>query len=141
MHKAPPEPDQAASTPADNPATSPASLVDRGTTPGGSTPGGGGGSARTGAAGLHAGCAWLMRFTAGWVFCAMATAGVSLLEKQRRYGEACDCLRLLLGALRPPLSTGILIALGFQLPCWLVHALVVQARCTPLACCSLLHNT
>jgi hypothetical protein len=39
-----------------------------------------------------------MRFTAAWVYAAMATAGVSLLEKQRQYAEACDIIRQLLGA-------------------------------------------
>ena len=29
----------------------------------------------------------------------MATAGVSLLERQKRYGEATDALRLALGAI------------------------------------------
>ncbi len=40
---------------------------------------------------------FLMRYTAGWIYAAMATAGVSLLEKQRRYEEAAAELRQLLG--------------------------------------------
>ena len=42
---------------------------------------------------------FLMRYTAGWIYAAMATAGVSLLEKQRRYEDAAAELRQLLGAL------------------------------------------
>jgi hypothetical protein len=38
-----------------------------------------------------------MRFTAAWVHAAMATAGVSLLERQKQYVTACERLRLLLG--------------------------------------------
>lgn len=53
----------------------------------------------SGSAAHHTGCPFLMRFTAAWVYVAMATAGVSLLEKQRRYTEACDVIRQLLGAL------------------------------------------
>lgn len=40
---------------------------------------------------------FLMRYTAGWIYAAMATAGVSLLEKQRRYEDAAAELRQLLG--------------------------------------------
>ena len=94
MHKAP-EPDQAVSRPTGTPAACAASLDGGSPLDSGNDHGVGG--ARSGAAGLHAGCAWLMRFTAAWVFCAMGTAGVSLLEKQRRYEAACARLRLLLG--------------------------------------------
>lgn len=41
---------------------------------------------------------FLRRFSAPWVHVSMATAGVALREKQRRYAEAADLLRLLLGA-------------------------------------------
>lgn len=41
---------------------------------------------------------FLRRFSAPWVYVSMATAGVALREKQRRYAEAADLLRLLLGA-------------------------------------------
>jgi len=40
---------------------------------------------------------FLRCYTAAWVYVCMATAGVSLLEKQKRYGEATDTLRQLLG--------------------------------------------
>ncbi|KAK9819580.1 hypothetical protein WJX81_006116 [Elliptochloris bilobata] len=40
---------------------------------------------------------FLRRFSAAWVHVSMATAGVALREKQRRYAEAADLLRLLLG--------------------------------------------
>lgn len=40
---------------------------------------------------------FLSRFQAGWVQCVMATAGVSLLERQRRYDEAVERLQQLLG--------------------------------------------
>ena len=53
---------------------------------------------RTGKTLIHADCPFLMRFTAAWVYVAMATAGVSLLEKQKDYETACDLLRQLLGA-------------------------------------------
>ena len=52
---------------------------------------------RTGKTLIHADCPFLMRFTAAWVYVAMATAGVSLLEKQKEYETACDLLRQLLG--------------------------------------------
>lgn len=45
----------------------------------------------------HADCPFLMRFTAAWVYVAMATAGVSLHEKSKQYETACDLLRQLLG--------------------------------------------
>ncbi len=38
-----------------------------------------------------------MRFTAAWVYVAMATAGVSLHEKSKEYETACELLRQLLG--------------------------------------------
>ena len=41
---------------------------------------------------------FLRRFSAPWVHVSMATAGVALREKQRRYAEAADLLRMLLGA-------------------------------------------
>ena len=41
---------------------------------------------------------FLRRYNAGWVYCMAATAGVSLLERQRRYQEAVDRLQQLLGA-------------------------------------------
>lgn len=40
---------------------------------------------------------FLRRFSAAWVYTSMATAGVSLMEKQRDYRGACDLLRQLLG--------------------------------------------
>lgn len=40
---------------------------------------------------------FLRCYFAAWVYVAMATAGVSLLEKQRKYAEATDCLHQLLG--------------------------------------------
>ena len=45
----------------------------------------------------HADCPFLMRFTAAWVYVAMATAGVSLHEKSKQYETACNLLRQLLG--------------------------------------------
>ncbi|KAI7839720.1 hypothetical protein COHA_006524 [Chlorella ohadii] len=41
--------------------------------------------------------AFLRQFDAGFVYCSMATAGVSLLERQKRYQEAIDRLHQLLG--------------------------------------------
>ena len=64
---------------------------------------------RTGKTLIHADCPFLMRFTAAWVYVAMATAGVSLLEKQKDYETACDLLRQLLGMSR---STLICLWLG-----------------------------
>ena len=46
----------------------------------------------------HGRLAYLRSFTAGWVYTVMATTGVSLLERQRKYAEATDMLRQLLGA-------------------------------------------
>ena len=43
---------------------------------------------------------FLRRFRAAWVYCMMGTAGVSLLERQRRYSEAVERLQLLLGERR-----------------------------------------
>ena len=40
-----------------------------------------------------------MRFTAAWVYVAMATAGVSLHEKSKEYETACHLLRQLLGTI------------------------------------------
>jgi Fanconi-associated nuclease 1 len=39
----------------------------------------------------------LRRFSAPWVYCMMATAGVSILEKQKRYRDAAERLQQLLG--------------------------------------------
>ena len=50
---------------------------------------------------LVADCPFLMRFTAAWVYTAMATAGVSLHEKSKEYETACDLLRQLLGGYSP----------------------------------------
>lgn len=55
-----------------------------------------GGGAR--AAGEWPAAPFLRRFSAAWVYVSMATAGVALRERQRRYAEAADLLRLLLGA-------------------------------------------
>lgn len=40
---------------------------------------------------------FLRRYNAAWVYCMMATAGVSVLERQKRYREAADRLHQLLG--------------------------------------------
>lgn len=40
---------------------------------------------------------YLRAYTAAWVYVTMATAGVSLMEKKRRYGDATEILRQLLG--------------------------------------------
>lgn len=40
---------------------------------------------------------FLMHFSAAWVYTTMATIYVSILEKQKRYSEACELLRVLLG--------------------------------------------
>ncbi|KAF6253759.1 hypothetical protein COO60DRAFT_391875 [Scenedesmus sp. NREL 46B-D3] len=40
---------------------------------------------------------WLARFCAGWVHASLGTVAVSLLEKQKRWAEAVELLRLLLG--------------------------------------------
>lgn len=52
----------------------------------------------------HATLPYLRSFTGAWVYTIMMTLGVSLLEKQRKYAEATDLLRQLLGARRPLLS-------------------------------------
>lgn len=56
------------------------------------------------AAAAPGGHSFLRAYTAAWVHVCMATAGVSLLEKRRRYSEACDILRQLLGAHSTPPS-------------------------------------
>ncbi len=48
----------------------------------------------------HGRLAYLRSFTAAWVYTMMATIGVSLLERQRKYVEATDMLRQLLGVLQ-----------------------------------------
>ena len=40
---------------------------------------------------------FLMRFSAAWVYTSMATLAVSMLEKEKRYTDACDLIRKLLG--------------------------------------------
>ena len=40
---------------------------------------------------------FLMHFSAAWVYATMATIQVSILEKEKRYAEACELLRMLLG--------------------------------------------
>ncbi len=50
----------------------------------------------------HKRLAYLRSFTAAWVYTMMATIGVSLLERQRKYVEATDMLRQLLGAIIMP---------------------------------------
>ena len=40
---------------------------------------------------------FLRRFHAAWVYCLMATAGISILERRKRYGEAVERLFQLLG--------------------------------------------
>jgi hypothetical protein len=42
---------------------------------------------------------FLRCYSAAWVYATMATAGVSLLEKQRKYQEATEYLHQLLGGL------------------------------------------
>lgn len=42
---------------------------------------------------------FLLKFSAAWVYTSMATIGVSILEKQKRYSDACELLRKLLGEL------------------------------------------
>lgn len=49
----------------------------------------------------HTALPYLRSFTAPWVYTMMMTLGVSLLEKQRKYAEATDLLRQLLGAHLP----------------------------------------
>ncbi len=50
---------------------------------------------------------FLARFHAAWVHAGMATVGVSLLEKQRRYEEAVDLLQRLLGGNCCPSRRGL----------------------------------
>ncbi len=66
--------------------------------PGAAAAGGGAKPARPGAAGDWPAAPFLRRFSAAWVHVSMATAGVALRERQRRYADAADLLRLLLGA-------------------------------------------
>lgn len=40
---------------------------------------------------------FLARFCAGWVHASLGTVAVSVLEKQKRWSDAVDLLRLLLG--------------------------------------------
>lgn len=49
---------------------------------------------------------FLQRFNAGWVYCMMAIAGVSLLEQQRAYKEAVERLEQLLGGRCCPTRRG-----------------------------------
>ena len=44
---------------------------------------------------------FLMHFSAAWVYTTMATIHISILEKQKRYAEACELLRILLGEKHP----------------------------------------
>ena len=66
--------------------------------PGAAAAGGGAKPARPGAAGDWPAAPFLRRFSAAWVHVSMATACVALRERQRRYADAADLLRLLLGA-------------------------------------------
>ena len=45
----------------------------------------------------HSNPFFLRRYDAAWVYCMMATAGVSILERQKRYRDAADRLQQLLG--------------------------------------------
>ena len=54
----------------------------------------------------HGRLAYLRSFTAAWVYTMMATIGVSLLERQRKYVEATDMLRQLLGVVKHPTQHG-----------------------------------
>lgn len=45
----------------------------------------------------HGAPLFLLRYNAAWVYCLMATAGVSLLERQKRFKEAVERLQQLLG--------------------------------------------
>lgn len=64
----------------------------------GNDTGGGGGGISDVAAGAatDAPLPFLARFRSAWVYAGMGTVGVSLFEKQRRYGEAVDLLHRLL---------------------------------------------
>jgi hypothetical protein len=66
--------------------------------PGAAAAGGEAEPARAGTAGDWPAAPFLRRFSAAWVHVSMATAGVALRERQRRYADAADLLRLLLGA-------------------------------------------
>ena len=59
---------------------------------------------------------FLLRYTAAWVYTAMCTAAVSLMEKQRRYHEATELLQQLLGGPH----------IGFRLP-----SVLGASGCTP----------
>ena len=48
-------------------------------------------------AGVRREAPFLLRYTASWIYTAMATTAVALLEKQRRYQEATELLQQLLG--------------------------------------------
>ena len=49
---------------------------------------------------------FLRRYQAGWVHVMMATTGVSLLERQRRFLDAADRLQQLLGGRHCPSRRG-----------------------------------
>ncbi|KAG2484067.1 hypothetical protein HYH03_017087 [Edaphochlamys debaryana] len=63
---------------------------------GGGGKGADGGGGTSGGGGSRPAHQFLARFSAGWVYASMATVGVSLLERQRRYAEALGLLRALL---------------------------------------------
>ena len=46
---------------------------------------------------------FLMHFSAAWVYTTMATIQVSIFEKEKRYTEACELLRILLGSQQTPI--------------------------------------
>lgn len=50
---------------------------------------------------------FLRRYSAAWVYCLMATAAISILERQKRFREAIDRLQQLLGGLCCPSRRGL----------------------------------
>jgi hypothetical protein len=78
---------------------------------------------------------WLARFCAGWVHASLGTVGVSLLEKQKRWGEAVEVSRKLgwvyviavavAGPATMLTGSGVSAGAGARQLCGFVHGLTV----------------
>ena len=73
---------------------------------------------------------FFLRYSSAWVYAAMATTGVSLLEKRKQWQEAVELLQQLLGILLAVL----LSALFLMLCCSVAHLMLKICVVPPIVC-------
>ncbi len=80
---------------------------------------------------------FFLRYSSAWVYAAMATTGVSLMEKRKQWQQAVELLQQLLGTMQPciallkhALHCSSLVLTGLHLQLRLTHACDLSWHCS-----------